>query len=136
MTRRDAPPTGEDLADELTAAARARGVTMNAFVAPLVTSTPTNFIQALRRSRTPLQSTIDRVRACCAGLPVPPPRVSPFKGHRGAKRHEVNDGEKRMSSDEIERRRRLTDRAHAERLPGETLHQAIRRLADCTEGGK
>jgi hypothetical protein len=125
-------PSGQDLAQQLRSAAKARGMTLAQFIAPLVLSTAENFITQLSRSDRPLPLTVRRVRACIAGEPVPPPRSSPFKGCTGRKRR--TDVNHRFTSDELERRRRQTDQAHAERRPGETIHQAIRRLAEADEG--
>lgn len=126
-------PSGQDLAQQLRIAANARGMTLAQFVAPLVLSTAENFIAQLLRSDRPLPLTVRRVRACIAGEPVPPPRSSPFKGCTGRKRR-PSDVNHRFTGDELERRRRQTDQAHAERRPGETIHQAIRRLAEADEG--
>lgn len=40
----------------------------------------------------------------------------------------------RVSGDEIERRRRLADLAHAERRAGETLQHALRRIQQTGKG--
>jgi hypothetical protein len=130
MTGASAPaPSGADLVDELRAAAKARGVSLNQMVAPLATSTPSNFLQCLGRSSRPMGFTIDKVRACCAGLPIPEVPAASYSGQRGVKQVEAADSEVRVPSHVIERRRRLAERAHAERRPGETLHQAVIRLA-------
>lgn len=125
----DHRPTGEQLLDELRAAAVAAGKPLTQFVAPLVTSSPQNFIAQLGRAGRPIAQTVERVRACVEGRPIPLPRPSPFKGHAGGARvHQAADSELRCNADEVARRRALADRAHAERRPGETLDQAVKRL--------
>lgn len=133
MTRRSiAPPSGADLVEELRAAAQAKGVPLKHFVTPLVTSTASNFIQCLGRSARPMGLTIAKVRALIAGAAPPDPDAAQFSQQRGVKHMEVKDSEARIPSAEIEQRRWLTERAHAERRPGETVHAALRRLI---EGG-
>jgi hypothetical protein len=131
MTRRAVlPPSGGELIEELRAAAAALGVSLKTFVAPLVTSTASNFISCLSRSRTPMALTIARVRACCAGEPLPDARPSEWGEPRGVKHMQVTDSEARIPGAEIDRRRMLAERAHAERRPGESLAAAVRRLTE------
>jgi hypothetical protein len=126
-------PTGQSLLDELRVAANARGQSLTAFIAPLVSSSPENFIAQLGRAEYPTSLTVARVRACIAGEPVPPARVSPFKGKRG-RQERARHGDPVVRADEIEARRQLTEAAHAARRPGETLEQALKRLADAADG--
>jgi hypothetical protein len=108
--------TGEQLHDQVRAAAQASGQSIKAFVRPLFGDSSWK-LEQLRIAKTPTQSTIDRVRALIAGEPLPAAPVSPRKG--------LPLG---LTGDEIARRRSLTYLAHHTRRPGETLHAAIRRL--------
>lgn len=122
-------PTGEQLCDELRVAAHASGVSLARFCAPLFKGESWK-IEQLRIARKPLRRTVERVRALIAGEPVPEAPPSPLRGRpQGHGRHRITDGDTRMTGDEIARRRALTDVAHAQRRPGETLHQAVNRLA-------
>ena len=62
--------SGEYLADRLRAAARARGVSVNVFVAPL-TRNPAGFLQTLSCAASPRPHTIARIEALIAGEPLP-----------------------------------------------------------------
>jgi hypothetical protein len=119
--------TGEQLHDQVRAAAQASGQSIKAFVRPLFGDSSWK-LEQLRIAKTPTQSTIDRVRALIAGEPLPAAPVSPRKGLPLGKVRKVSDGEHRLTGDEIARRRSLTYLAHHTRRPGETLHAAIRRL--------
>lgn len=127
-----ARPTGTQLLAELRGAAAAKGVPLMQFIDPLVTSTPDKLVNQLALSRHPRQLTIDRVRACVAGQPVPPAQaarpgfVPGFTGqHRDAKRDRIPRSPR---ADELEQRKRLAETARGARLPGETLEQAMQRL--------
>jgi hypothetical protein len=121
--------TGQQLYDELAAAANAAGVSLRHFVAPLFNE-PSWKLEQLRIAKVPMPATIARVRALIAGEPLPPTRTSPVKGKTISRRHErITGGETRLSGEVIAYRRNLTDMAHAERLPGETLAAAVRRIS-------
>jgi hypothetical protein len=131
-------PTGDQLADELRAAAKASGVTLAQFIVPIAPGNPSNFIGQLQRARTPMPLTIARCRALVDGQPIPQSlEWTGRKGPpRGSKVHAVKDGESRCSADEVARRRTLAERAHAERHPGETLQAAISRLTAADGEGR
>jgi len=111
-----------------TASAKA-GVPLYQFIEPIALSTPKNLLAQLAMATKPVQATIDRVRALIAGEPIPPPRESPFRGHYG-KRERPHDHsrDRHITEDVLMYRRSLAERAHAERMPGETVHQALRRI--------
>lgn len=73
------PPTGRELADAIHAAARAAGMTPNAFIKPLRSSDPTKWLRQLAEAKTPKPHTVDRVHALLAGEPVPPPPANNFQ---------------------------------------------------------
>jgi hypothetical protein len=124
----NANPTGEDLYEELRAAAAAAGISLHKFAAPLF-GEPNWKLQQLRIAKAPKPLTIARVRALIAGEPVPQPVPSPKRGiPRGDETHRVNDGESRLNGDEIARRRALAESAAAMRAPGETIADAVRRV--------
>lgn len=121
--------TGEQLYEELCAAAARARTPLMRFVAPIYKDS--SHLQQLRIANTPKASTIDRIRALIAGQQLPE-RTSlyPRKGSVVARESVEN----RIGGDEIEHRRRLTERAHLERRPGETLQSAVKRIA-AAEGG-
>jgi hypothetical protein len=123
--------TGQDLYDELQRAARAAGTSLNKFAAPLFAEGQVPWkLEQLRIAKCPMPHTLARVRALIAGEPLPEARPSPIKGKTIRARYERPSGasESRLSSEAIAFRRNLTDLARTHRLPGETLHAAIRRL--------
>jgi hypothetical protein len=120
-------PTGADLYEELRVAAAAAGVTIQKFARPLFAE-PNWKLEQLRIAKHPTQLTIDRVRALVTGRIIPPARPSNIKGINLRRGDPAPAGEARVPGEVIEARRRLTDLAHAERLPGETLDAAVARL--------
>lgn len=62
--------TGEYLVSKLRIAARARGVSVNVFVAPL-TRNPAGFLQSLSYAAEPRAHTVARIEALIAGKPLP-----------------------------------------------------------------
>jgi len=127
--------TGQDLYDDLQRAAHAAGTTLNKFAAPLFAEGQTAWkLEQLRIAHNPMPHTIARVRALIAGEPLPEARTSPIKGKTIRTRDERPSGssETRLSGDVIAARRNLTDQARTERLPGETLAAAVRRLQQST----
>lgn len=119
--------TGEQLYNELRAAAAKSGKSLTKFVAPLYSDNTK--LEQLRMAKTPKQTTVDRVRALLAGQSLPEIRPSPRKGVPTAgDRLKGANGEYRITGEEIASRRALTDLARTDRLPGETLQDAIKRL--------
>lgn len=117
--------TGEMLYEELRVAAVKAGVSIQKYSAPLF-SEPNWKLEQLRIARQPNPNTIARVRARISGEPIPPPRGGRFSGGSTADSHRVT--EVRVPGDVIEQRRRLTEAAHENRLPGETIASAVRRI--------
>lgn len=124
---RSSGPTGPELAEELGVAAAKAGVPLQQFVAPLTANNPWAFLTQLRKAKRPTPLTVERVRACCAGLPVPEPRTSPCEGHFGGPKRFVS-GEHLESKIERARKQALGDAARERRRPGETLGDALRRI--------
>lgn len=129
------PVTGEQLYAEIRAAATASGRSLREYTRPLFGESDSKWkLEQLRIARNPTRSTIERVRALLAGEPLPERPASPRKGLPLSTDRRNPDGDHRLSGDEIARRRALTDVAHAERRPGETLHQAMMRLREGIDG--
>lgn len=123
------PVTGEALYDEMRIAAHAAHTTILKFASALYPADTGWKLEQLRIARCPRPLTIARVRALIAGEPIPAAGVGNNKGRTGRRGALVGDApETRLTGDEISRRRDLTEQALAERLPGETIHDAIRRL--------
>jgi hypothetical protein len=135
--------TGADLVHQLWTAARAQGVTLGTFVKPL-TSDPTKWLGQLREAHRPKPATLERVAALIEGRDIPPPHNKPAVGYSTCTRAErefrglapssrqVRD-EKQIEvrirdRDNLEWRRAIAEAAADERLPGETLHAACRRI--------
>lgn len=120
-------PTGDELYAEIEAAASRAGITVRKFASVLFRGEPRK-VQQLRMAKRPLPTTVARVRALVAAAPLPPGRAllprSPSCGRMGKA-----SGDAHVPSELIIARRDLAERAHAERLPGETLHAATRRLS-------
>lgn len=119
-------PTGVELAEELRAAAASAGVSIYAFVTPLATSNASSFLANLSTAQHPKPLTIARVRALCAGEPLPEARPSTFEKRFGLTRHAVP--EPRDSGGQRTALIELGERAAARRLPGETLAASLKRL--------
>jgi hypothetical protein len=119
-------PSGAELLDALRAAAAKAGVPLTQFIEPICSSSPANLINQLSRAQRPLQLTIDRVRALIEGGKIPAMRRSNgIYGDRSGNNLSVDH---HIASDELERRKRLTQQAHEIRRPGETLASAVQRL--------
>lgn len=118
-----ARPRGTTIIDALWKAARAHDKDLVAFIAPL-SSQPTKWLRQLREAKNPTAATLERVKALLEGREVPQLATAAPSVKRGRPIHaEI------IAKGELERRRQLAERAAAERLPGETLHDAVTRLA-------
>lgn len=139
-------PTGEELYAELCSAAAKAGKSLAGFVAPLFNGNSWK-IEQLRIARAPTTITIARVRALCAGAPLPPTRTGrydrdprafglsraeaeasgiPPSGRSINERRSLEDQLSRK--DAIERSRRLAEIAHLTRRPGQPLADRVREL--------
>lgn len=119
-------PTGAELLDELRRGAAAAGLSLARYVAPL-SDYPDQYILQLGRAQRPLPLTVERVRAHVAGLPIPERRKSPFADHFGGTVR-VSSPEPRDGIAQRQHKQALGSHAHAERRPGETLGECIRRI--------
>lgn len=124
-------PTGDELLTELRRAAYGARQPLKRYVAPLAPARAHLFIYQLERAGHPLPATVERVRALIAGKPIPPASTAKVGHHLPLT---SLAGDPRLPGDLIAARRELTDRAHRDRRPGETLAAAIERLAACGQG--
>lgn len=133
---------GFDLYRELERAARAAGVGVRTFVAPL-SNNPATFLDQLKRAKNPKERTRERVHALLEGAPIPPGQssipgvVTCTRAEREARGLPPSA---RMLRDErsltlsttdkaaIELARRLTELAHASRRPGQTVADRVLEL--------
>lgn len=112
-------PSGADLVHQLWTAARASGVSLGEFVRPL-TGHPAKYLRQLREAHRPGPMTVERIRALIAGETVPLPQSRAVMRSVRPAASTVRD--------DLEWRRALGEAAIAERLPGETLADAVRRI--------
>lgn len=138
--------TGEKLYEEMVAAATAAGKSVEAFAEGLYDRRQVGWkLEQLRISRFPQRHTIERVRALCAGEPIPEipdrkkgtydPRLQRTKRADRealglpASRREIMEAELARKANErrarIEHTRHLTSLAHQSRRPGQTLHARL-----------
>lgn len=138
--------TGEMLHQELGAAARAAGVSIQKFSTPLFNE-PNWKLEQLRIAKHPKPSTIARVRALVAGEPLPPPsgnqycrdarafglsRIEAEKAGIPPSSRSINESrnlelqQQRRSAAEYARY--LADVARETRRPGQTLADRVREL--------
>jgi hypothetical protein len=117
-------PTGADLVEELRKAAAGAGVKPAHFVRPLTGGNSYAFLNQLGTAKAPTPQTVARVRALIDGRQIPE-RFS--KGYAEAPRP-GRPPEIHIPGAEIEQRRNLVELAHEQRLPGETIAAAVRRL--------
>lgn len=121
-------PTGRELLDQLWAAARAKGLPLTQFLAPL-SSQPGKYVQQLKSARRPKPHTIERIGALIEGREIPPAPPNNFQATSANREGEDNRAAAAIAAKrELERRRQLAELAVCRRLPGETLHSAVRRL--------
>lgn len=115
-------PSGLDLVHQLRVEADRRGELLSEFVAPLARD-PRKFIRQLKTAARPTPVTIARIRALIEGEPLPerlPPAAGAFgPGFKPAATE---------TQEKVEFRRALAEEAARYRRPGETLHDAQRRL--------
>lgn len=137
--------TGEQLFEELRAAAAAARVSLYKFSLPLF-SEPKWKLEQLRIAKHPTQLTIERVRALVAGLPIPPSRGQYIRDPRaiGLSRAEAEEADispsarsineralldqQAASKARVELNRQLTELAHETRRPGQCVADRVREL--------
>lgn len=136
--------SGQDLADALRAAAKARGESVTDMLLP-ITRWPQTWLSQLEKARRPKTKTIERVRAILAGEMLPPRAertACPQQLVRRVDREAAGlkpSGRELAEMDALRRQREAreaeagahdaAERAKTSRLPGETLAEAVRREA-------
>jgi hypothetical protein len=138
--------TGEQLHQELTAAAALAGIPLSRFVAPLFNE-PNWKLEQLRIAHKPTQLTVDRVRALIAGDPIPPTRTGRYvrdarafglsrvdaeasgipPSLRSINEREILNRATALKA-RVELSRHLAALAHQSRRPGQTLADRVREL--------
>jgi hypothetical protein len=145
MTR----PTGEDLYQELCAAAAAARVGVRTYAAALYPTGDANWkLEQLRIARRPQKATIERVRALIRGEELPPPaHARPGDFDRRYQQHTRAEieamglppsgrAQRDLQAVEQQRRRReytellreLTARVYNDRRPGQTIADRVSEL--------
>lgn len=141
-------PTGEQLYEELCAAAAAAGARVDVFAAPLFGSGYVTWkLEQLRIARRPLRRTVDRVRSLIAGVTIAP--VSCRRGEYAREYQQLTraqadalglppSGRAIRDAKHIELQQRmrhrtellreLTEQAHQDRRPGQTVADRVHEL--------
>jgi hypothetical protein len=134
--------TGLELHDLLERSARAAGVSLRKFVAPMANH-PDTFLDQLKIATNPKPRTIERISALLEGRPIPPGQGVPVgvvhctraeREARGlpASGRMIRD-EKSLSAVQkqkawVEHTRDLTELAHQTRRPGQAVADRVREL--------
>jgi hypothetical protein len=134
--------TGLELHDLLERSARAAGVKLTRYVAPL-SNHPDTFLSQLKQAKKPKARTIARITALLQGKPIPPGQPVPegvvtcTRAEREAlglppSQRMIRD-EKSLSATErqkawVEHTRYLTELAHQNRRPGQSIADRVREL--------
>jgi hypothetical protein len=127
----DKPVTGEALHAELVAAAGRAGMSLNGLAVRIWPNGTTWKLEQLRLARRPQRATVERVRAGISAAEGrgewPEPVTGPRLGPRDGLSRSPADGAEAQAA--IDAKRRLGERAAAERRPGESVADAFRRIA-------
>jgi hypothetical protein len=142
-------PSGEQLYEKLCSAAQAAGVSVEVFASPMFPAGQVRWkLEQMRIAHRPLKRTIDRIQALISGEEFTPAKRSiaslynsPYQRFTRAEcdnmglppsgralRERQSLQHIAREKDRIELLRRLTERAHFDRRPGQSIADRVREL--------